>query len=82
MRGTRVKKLLTIFTLAGLASAAPVTANEGGIPPDPTPNQSGDTSTLQRDAELFVNCYLNYHDTSAIRYNRLCGISLTEEQIK
>ena len=77
-----MKKLLAIFALAGLVFAAPVMANEGGVPLDPAPNQSSDTSALQRGAKLFVNYCLNCHGASAMRYNRLRDIGLTEEQIK
>ena len=77
-----MKKLLAIFALAGLMFAAPVMANEGGVPLDPAPNQSSDTSALQRGAKLFVNYCLNCHGASAMRYNRLRDIGLTEEQIK
>jgi ubiquinol-cytochrome c reductase cytochrome c1 subunit len=68
--------------LAGLVFAAPVMANEGGVPLDPAPNQSSDTSALQRGAKLFVNYCLNCHGASAMRYNRLRDIGLSEEQIK
>ena len=77
-----MKKLLAIFALAGLVFASPVMANEGGVPLDPAPNQSSDTSALQRGAKLFVNYCLNCHGASAMRYNRLRDIGLSEEQIK
>ena len=77
-----MKKLLAIFALAGLVFAAPVMANEGGAPLDTAPNQSSDTSALQRGAKLFVNYCLNCHGASAMRYNRLRDIGLSEEQIK
>lgn len=77
-----MKKLLAIFALAGLVFAAPVMANEGGVPLDSAPNQSSDTSALQRGAKLFVNYCLNCHGASAMRYNRLRDIGLSEEQIK
>ena len=77
-----MKKLLAIFAWAGLVFAAPVMANEGGVPLDPAPNQSSDTSALQRGAKLFVNYCLNCHGASAMRYNRLRDIGLSEEQIK
>ncbi|WP_439892328.1 cytochrome c1 [Ralstonia sp. 25C] len=80
-----MKKLLAIFALAGLVFAAPISpvmANEGGVPLDPAPNQSSDTSALQRGAKLFVNYCLNCHGASAMRYNRLRDIGLTEDQIK
>ena len=77
-----MKKLLAIFALAGLVFAAPVMANEGGTPLDPAPNQSSDTAALQRGAHLFVNYCLNCHGASAMRYNRLRDIGLSEEQIQ
>ena len=77
-----MKKLLAIFALAGLVFAAPVMANEGGVPLDSAPNQSSDTSALQRGAKLFVNYCLNCHGASAMRYNRLRDIGLSEEQIQ
>lgn len=77
-----MKKLLAIFALAGLVFAAPVMANEGGVPLDTAPNQSSDASALQRGAKLFVNYCLNCHGASAMRYNRLRDLGLTEEQIK
>ncbi|GCB05462.1 cytochrome c1 [Ralstonia sp. SET104] len=77
-----MKKLLAIFALAGLVFAAPVMANEGGVPLDTAPNQSSDTSALQRGAKLFVNYCLNCHGASAMRYNRLRDLGLSEEQIK
>lgn len=77
-----MKKLLAIFALAGLVFAAPVTAAEGGVPLDPAPNQSSDASALQRGAKLFVNYCLNCHGASAMRYNRLRDLGLSEEQIK
>lgn len=77
-----MKKLLAIFALAGLVFAAPVMANEGGVPLDTAPNQSSDTSALQRGAKLFVNYCLNCHGASAMRYNRLRDIGLSEEQIQ
>jgi len=82
MKDTRMKKLLAIFALAGLVFAAPVMANEGGVPLDSAPNQSSDTSALQRGAKLFVNYCLNCHGASAMRYNRLRDIGLSEEQIQ
>lgn len=77
-----MKKLLAIFALAGFMIAAPVFANEGGVRLDPAPNQSEDLSALQRGAKLFVNYCLNCHGASAMRYNRLRDIGLSEEQIQ
>lgn len=77
-----MKKLLAIFALAGLVFAAPVMANEGGVPLDPAPNQSSDTSALQRGAKLFVNYCLNCHGANYMRYSNLRQLGLSDEQIK
>jgi len=71
------KKLIAVLALVpGLAFAA-----EGGFPLEPAPERS-DLSSLQNGAKLFVNHCLNCHSASAMRYNRLRDIGLTEEQIK
>lgn len=41
-----------------------------------------DNASLQNGAKLFVNYCLNCHSASAMRYNRLTQIGLTEDQIK
>ncbi|MEQ6292401.1 cytochrome c1 [Vogesella sp. GCM10023246] len=41
-----------------------------------------DTESLQRGAQTFVNYCLSCHSASAMRYNRLTDIGLSEEQIK
>jgi ubiquinol-cytochrome c reductase cytochrome c1 subunit len=41
-----------------------------------------DQAALQNGAKLFVNYCLNCHGASAMRYNRLVDIGLTEDQIK
>ncbi|RZA36275.1 MAG: cytochrome c1 [Lysobacteraceae bacterium] len=72
-----VKKLIAVLALLpGLAFAA-----EGGFPLEPAPERS-DMSSLQNGARLFINHCLNCHSASAMRYNRLRDIGLTEEQIK
>jgi ubiquinol-cytochrome c reductase cytochrome c1 subunit len=71
------KKLIAVLALVpGLAFAA-----EGGFPLEPAPERS-DLASLQNGAKLFVNHCLNCHSASAMRYNRLRDIGLTEEQIK
>ena len=71
------KKLIAVLALLpGLAFAA-----EGGIPLEQAPERA-DLSSLQNGARLFVNHCLNCHSASAMRYNRLRDIGLTEEQIK
>ena len=72
------KKLLAILTLLpGLALAS-----EGGHPLDKAPDRSTNMAALQNGAKLFVNYCLNCHNASAMRYNRLKDLGLTEEQIK
>ncbi|MGO4381805.1 cytochrome c1 [Pseudoduganella sp. RAF19] len=72
------KKLLAILALLpGLAFA-----NEGGFPLDKAPDRSHNMAALQNGAKLFVNYCLNCHNASAMRYNRLRDLGLTEEQIK
>ena len=71
------KKLFAVLALVpGL-----VFANEGGFPLDRAPERS-DMSSLQNGARLFVNHCLNCHSATAMRYNRLRDIGLTDEQIK
>src|SRR6478609_8275526 len=57
-------------------------ANEGGFPLDHAPDRVNDTAALQNGAKLFINYCLNCHSASAMRYNRLRDIGLTEDQIK
>jgi ubiquinol-cytochrome c reductase cytochrome c1 subunit len=71
------KKLIAVLALVpGL-----VFANEGGFPLDRAPERS-DMSSLQNGAKLFVNHCLNCHSATAMRYNRLRDIGLSDEQIK
>ena len=71
------KKLIAVLALVpGLAFAA-----EGTFPLDRAPERH-DMASLQNGAKLFVNHCLNCHSASAMRYNRLRDIGLTEEQIK
>ncbi|CAN5890605.1 cytochrome c1 [soil metagenome] len=57
-------------------------ANTGGFPLDRAEDRSNDMAALQNGAKLFVNYCLNCHSASAMRYNRLKDIGLTEDQIK
>ncbi|MEK7318923.1 MAG: cytochrome c1 [Pseudomonadota bacterium] len=78
-----MKKLLSIFALVGACFAAmPAMASEGGFPLEPAPLDTSDVSSLQRGAKLFVNYCLNCHGASMMRYNRLKGLDLTDEQIQ
>ncbi|WP_050464238.1 cytochrome c1 [Herbaspirillum autotrophicum] len=73
-----LKRLIaTLVLLPALAYAS-----EGGFPLDHAPDRTKDVSALQNGAKLFVNYCLNCHSASAMRYNRLRDIGLTEDQIK
>jgi ubiquinol-cytochrome c reductase cytochrome c1 subunit len=73
-----LKKLIAILALV----PAVVLANEATFPLDQAPNRTKDLASLQNGAKLFVNYCLNCHSASAMRYNRLKDIGLTEDQIK
>ncbi len=73
-----LKKLIAALVLA----PAVALAAEGGVPLDNAPDHTTDLAALQNGAKLFVNYCLNCHSASAMRYNRLQDIGLSEEQIK
>jgi ubiquinol-cytochrome c reductase cytochrome c1 subunit len=73
-----LKKLIAVLALV----PAVVLANEATFPLDQAPNRTKDLAALQNGAKLFVNYCLNCHSASAMRYNRLKDIGLTEDQIK
>ncbi|MDB5919827.1 MAG: uncharacterized protein JWR40_4061 [Massilia sp.] len=71
------KRLIAVLALLpGL-----VCASEGGVALDKAPERSSTTS-LQNGAKLFVNYCLNCHSASAMRYNRLKDLGLSDDQIK
>ena len=73
-----MKKLIaTLVLLPGL-----VLASEGGFPLDKAPDHTKDLAAMQNGAKLFVNYCLSCHSASALRYNKLQDLGLTEEQIK
>jgi len=76
---TLLKKLIaTLVFLPVLAFAS-----EGGeYQWDRAPEQGNNLSALQNGAKLFVNYCLNCHSASAMRYNRLQDIGLSDDQIK
>lgn len=49
---------------------------------DKAPDRGRDLAALQNGAKVFVNYCLNCHSASAMRYNRLKDIGLTDQQIK
>lgn len=73
-----LKKLIAVLALV----PSVVLAAESTFPLDQAPNRTQDLAALQNGAKLFVNYCLNCHAASAMRYNRLTDIGLTEEQIK
>lgn len=73
-----LKKLVAVLMLV----PAFALAAEGGVPLDRAPDHTKDLSALQNGAKLFVNYCLNCHSASAMRYNRMQDIGLTEQQIK
>jgi ubiquinol-cytochrome c reductase cytochrome c1 subunit len=75
-------KLLKKLIAALVLLPALAMANEGGFPLDHAPDRSTDMAALQNGAKLFINYCLNCHSASAMRYNRLRDIGLTEDQIK
>ncbi len=69
-----MKKLIaTLVLLPGLAFAS-----EGGFPLDKAPDHTKDLAALQNGAKLFVNYCLSCHSASALRYNKLQDLGLTE----
>jgi ubiquinol-cytochrome c reductase cytochrome c1 subunit len=73
-----LKKLIAALALVpALAMAA-----ESEYPLDRAPDRTRELPALQNGAKLFVNNCLNCHAASAMRYNRLKDIGLTDEQIK
>jgi ubiquinol-cytochrome c reductase cytochrome c1 subunit len=73
-----MKKIIALLLLVpGLGLA-----NTGTAPLDKAPIDLHDKFSLQRGAQVFVNHCLNCHSASAMRYQRLTELGLTEEQIR
>jgi ubiquinol-cytochrome c reductase cytochrome c1 subunit len=73
-----LKKLMAALVLL----PALVSAAEGEFPLDRAPDRTTNVISLQNGAKLFVNYCLNCHSATAMRYNRMQDIGLTEEQIR
>lgn len=73
-----LKKLIAVLAFV----PAVTLAAGGGFPLDKAPDRTKDLAALQNGAKLFVNYCLNCHAASAMRYNRLVDIGLTEDQIR
>ncbi|MDO6387348.1 MULTISPECIES: cytochrome c1 [Uliginosibacterium] len=69
------------LAIAALALTAALAQASGGVQLDRAPLRF-DNASLQSGAKTFVNYCLNCHGASALRYNRLTQIGLTEQQIK
>ncbi|MBC3871107.1 MULTISPECIES: cytochrome c1 [Undibacterium] len=76
-----MKLLKKLIAAASLVPALAL-ASGGTFPLDHAPDRTTDMAALQNGAKLFVNYCLNCHSASAMRYNRLRDIGLTEDQIK
>lgn len=57
-------------------------ASEGGVHLDKAPLNLQDQASLQRGAKLFTSRCLACHSASAMRYNRLNDIGMSDDQIK
>jgi ubiquinol-cytochrome c reductase cytochrome c1 subunit len=77
---TMIKKLLCALALVITCSGAH--AAGGAFPLEQAPNRISDLAALQNGAKLFVNYCLNCHSASAMRYNKLKDIGLTDQQIR
>ena len=79
-------KRLFARALVVVAASLPLASFAAGgdeYPLDPFPiDKLNDPASLQNGAKLFVNYCLSCHSASAMRYNRLQDIGLTDAQIK
>ncbi len=72
-----MKKIFLILLLAPLIAFAEECPNC-----DQAPDLANNPAALQRGAKLFVNYCLTCHAASAMRYNRLRDLGLSEDEIK
>lgn len=75
-----IKKLIVCAMLASLPALA--TASGGDVHLDKAPLNLKDQASLQRGAKLFTSRCLACHSASAMRYNRLNDIGMSDDQIK
>jgi ubiquinol-cytochrome c reductase cytochrome c1 subunit len=76
-----MKAITGIVGIMLLAATGSAFANEGGPTLEPAPAHRLDMDSLQRGAGHFVNYCLNCHSAQYMRYNRLTGLGLTDQQI-
>lgn len=74
---TIAKKILVVLLFAPLAALA-----AAELELDKAPDRARDVEALQHGAQIFINYCLNCHSASAMRYNRLMDLGLSEQQIK
>lgn len=72
--------LATLCTM--LSALSPAFSSDASYPLQTAPKTASDLPAVQDGARTFVNYCLNCHAASAMRYNQLTKIGLTEEQIK
>lgn len=80
-----LKRLISgaLVVVAASLPLSSLAAGDGEYPLDPFPvAKLNDPAALQNGAKLFVNYCLSCHSASAMRYNRLQDIGLTDDQIK
>ncbi|WP_297571834.1 cytochrome c1 [uncultured Deefgea sp.] len=78
-----MKKIINHLLFALLAAVSINShAAGGGVALDKAPIDLRNAESLQRGAQTFVNYCLSCHGAVAMRYNRLEGIGLTQEQIE
>ncbi|GAB5604730.1 cytochrome c1 [Sideroxyarcus sp. TK5] len=75
-----IKKVIVGAMLACMPVLA--AASEGGVHLDKAPLNLQDQASLQRGAKLFTSRCLACHSASAMRYNRLNDIGMSDDQIK
>ncbi|MGQ5522854.1 cytochrome c1 [Chitinimonas sp. PSY-7] len=76
----KIAQILAACSLI-LPMALPVQASTE-VALDRSPNDVRDVESLQRGAQLFANYCLSCHGASAMRYNRLQDLGLSEQQIR
>ncbi len=71
-----MKKLIALVLLV-----APLAVHAEGVKLEKAPVNFENKASLQRGAKIFANYCLSCHSADAVRYNKLEGIGLTEDQI-
>jgi ubiquinol-cytochrome c reductase cytochrome c1 subunit len=77
---TLMKKCLLALLVAFMPLWGQAAGN--GLQLDRAPDRSHDLPGLQHGAKVFVNYCLNCHGASALRYNNLLALGLSEQQIQ